>query len=351
MQSDEILQPAPIVWTTWVRRPAWTRATLTSMTLHMLVLLMLAVTATSSRRGGPRQTETQLTVVLDSQTNPEDMYSDETDGESDVEQAPVEFVPGGGEEAAESESFVEDTPPVDVADALPSKDVPQNSGPPGSGVGADPRNMIAGRRTSTVPKGGRARTSVFSIEAEGSKFLYVFDHSGSMGGSGHSPLASAKAELKASLADLGETHQFQIIFYNEKTTVFPLAGVAGRLVMGNPANKARAMKFIDGIIADGGTRHEDALLEALKFGPDVIFFLTDADQPELSPNQLARIRKANRSGASINTIEFGLGPRISNDNFLSQLARDNDGQYIYHDSTQLKRLSDARGAGAQNRRP
>ncbi|MGE0605993.1 MAG: hypothetical protein AB7O62_02625 [Pirellulales bacterium] len=351
MQPDETLEPAPIVWTTWVSRPAWTRASLTSLLLHMLVLLLLAVTATAVRRGGPQQTVTQLTIVLDSQTDPEDLYSDEQDGESDAEQAPVEIVPGGGEEASESEDFVEDTPPVDVADALPSLDVPQASGPPGTGVGPDPRAMATGRRVSTVPKGGRARTSVYNIEAEGSKFMYVFDHSGSMGGSGHSPLASAKAELKASLSDLGDTHQFQIIFYNEKTTIFPLAGVAGRLVMGNNSNKARAAKFIDGIIADGGTRHEDALLEALQYGPDVIFFLTDADQPELSPNQLARIRRANRSGASINTIEFGLGPRISNDNFLSQLARDNDGQYMYYDTTQLKRLSDARGAGPRNPRP
>ena len=80
--------------------------------------------------------------------------------------------------------------------------------------------------------------------------------------------------------------------------------------------------------------------------------LGDADQPELSPSQLARIRKANRSGASINTIEFGLGPKISNDNFLARMARDNGGEYVYHDVTQFKgRLSDARAAGANKLRP
>ncbi len=83
------------------------------------------------------------------------------------------------------------------------------------------------------PLGGRARTSLYGIEADGYKFIYVFDRSGSMGGSGrNTPLSSAKANLLASLESLGDTHQFQIIFYNEKPTMFALAGHPDRLVFG-----------------------------------------------------------------------------------------------------------------------
>jgi hypothetical protein len=153
-----------------------------------------------------------------------------------------------------------------------------------------------------------------------------------MGGSGkNTPLTSAKANLLASLESLGDTHQFQIIFYNEKPTMFALAGHPDRLVFGNSANKTTAAQFVRGIVADGGTRHEEALWMALKLQPDVIFFLTDADQPELSPAQLEKIHKANNGRCSINTIEFGLGPPIHNDNFLVRLARENNGKYTYVD--------------------
>ena len=153
-----------------------------------------------------------------------------------------------------------------------------------------------------------------------------------MGGSGrNTPLSSAKANLLASLESLGETHQFQIIFYNEKPTMFALAGHADRLVFGNAENRETARQFVTGMTADGGTRHEEALWMALRLQPDVIFFLTDADQPEISPSQLEKIERANNGRTSINTIEFGLGPQIQTENFLMRLARENNGKYTYVD--------------------
>ena len=91
------------------------------------------------------------------------------------------------------------------------------------------------------------------------------------------------------------------------------------------------MSFVRNITADGGTRHEEALWMALRLHPDVIFFLTDADQPELTASQLERIERANSGGCSINTIEFGMGAQTRTNNFLAQLARDNRGQYRYID--------------------
>ena len=76
-------------------------------------------------------------------------------------------------------------------------------------------------------RGGYARTGVFGVIGEGHKFVYVFDRSGSMDGHGGAPLAAAKAELIASLKDLGQMHQFQIIFYNEQPRIFSPTGVAG----------------------------------------------------------------------------------------------------------------------------
>jgi hypothetical protein len=226
----------------------------------------------------------------------------------------------------------DDKPPVDITAALPkaSDAAGPASGEPGSVTGAG--GFTRGPGASTTVKGGRARVRVFGVEAEGQKFVYVFDRSGSMGGSGrNSPLNAAKAELFASLESLGDAHQFQIIFYNEQPTIFALAGQPGKLVFGTEQNKLSAQRFVRGIVADGGTRHLEALELALKLHPDVIFFLTDADQPELSPAQLAHINRINGGSCSINAIEFGLGPEIGDDNFLVRLARENGGRHTYID--------------------
>jgi hypothetical protein len=181
---------------------------------------------------------------------------------------------------------------------------------------------------------GAARTGVFGVSGVGYKFVYVFDRSGSMDGHGGAPLASAKRELIQSLRELDKTHQFQIIFYNENPRVFAPSGGEGRLAFGTDQNKRLAERFVGGITADGATHHEDALSMALRMRPDVIFFLTDADEPTLSAKQLARIAQLNH-GTSINAIEFGYGPQGDSNNFLVRLARENGGQHVYVDVSQL----------------
>jgi hypothetical protein len=181
---------------------------------------------------------------------------------------------------------------------------------------------------------GAARTGVFGVSGVGYKFVYVFDRSGSMDGHGGAPLASAKRELVHSLRELEKTHQFQIIFYNENPRIFAPSGGEGRLAFGTEQNKRLAERFVGGITADGATQHEEALTMALRMRPDVIFFLTDADEPSLSAKQLARIAQQNH-GTSINAIEFGYGPQGDSNNFLVRMARQNGGQHVYVDVSQL----------------
>lgn len=183
-------------------------------------------------------------------------------------------------------------------------------------------------------RGGTARTSVFGAVGEGRKFAYVFDRSGSMDGHGGAPLRAAKSELTASLDDLKSTHQFQIVFYNEHPRAFSPTGQAGRLVFGTEQNKNLARRFVGSITADGATRHEEALEVALKMVPDVIFFLTDADEPRLTSAQLARIARLNH-GTTIHAIEFGYGPQGDPDNFLVKLARHSGGTHVYVNVAQL----------------
>jgi hypothetical protein len=175
-------------------------------------------------------------------------------------------------------------------------------------------------------------TSLFGVEAQGNNFAYVFDRSGSMGDPDAKPLRAAKAELLRSLAALGDLQQFQIIFYNEEPILMRLAAQPGRLVLATDANKAHAADHLARITAGGGTGHEEALSAALRLHPDVLYFLTDADEPALSEEQLERIRKLNDALTKVYTIEFGRGPKQSGaGNFIERLAKENGGEYRYVD--------------------
>ena len=198
-----------------------------------------------------------------------------------------------------------------------------------------PRRPQPSRRPARGPiGGGYARTGIFGALGEGRKFAYVFDRSGSMDGHAGAPLSAAKRELIASLNDLGQTQQFQIIFYNEQPRIFNPSGISGRLVFGTDQNKYLAQKFVGSITAFGNTRHEEALALALRMSPDVVFFLTDADEPRMTAAELARIARLN-PGATINTIEFGYGTPLDRDNFLVKLAQQNGGTHVYVDVSKL----------------
>ena len=128
-------------------------------------------------------------------------------------------------------------------------------------------------------------------------------------------------------------HQFQIIFYNERPVLFNPTGTPGRLAFATEGNKAAGDRFIESVAAEGGTAHEEALKLAIRLQPDVIFFLTDADDPKLTPAQLEKIRRL-AAGIIINAIEFGPGPKPAEASFLVGSARQNGGGYAYVDVSQ-----------------
>jgi len=227
---------------------------------------------------------------------------------------------------------------------LPQTNGPQlpqaaaNLGLPGDGEGVPGAGELtqgSGTRGGLAGK-GQATLNVFGVKGTGSRFVYVFDRSLSMSGYQGRPLAAAKRELIKSLTSLGSVHQFQIVFYNEEPRLFNTRpGQPPQLVFATDENKERAESYVSSITADGGTQHMDALLKALSMSPDVIFFLTDADDPKLSDADLQRLRQRNRAGVVINCIEYGSGASQGENNFLKRLAAQNRGQHAYVDVSKL----------------
>ena len=251
-----------------------------------------------------------------------------------------------GESTLGGESAADGGPGLPGADAAPvellsgmvsvgegggggSGDVEQAAGGFGLGSGG---SKLGG--SGSMPQ---AKTSVFGIEGLGSRFLYIFDRSSSMNGYGGLPMANAKNELIKSLQSLGKVHQFQLIFYNETPMAYgQLAGASG-MISGTDENKRMAIGYVRRMVPDGGTEHLSAIRLGLSMAPDVIYFLTDADEPGVTGREMEDlVDRAGNTGTVIHTIQFGTESNPSGNSWMAQLAKATGGKYRYLDVTTFK---------------
>lgn len=257
-------------------------------------------------------------------------------------------VGGGGDNATEettssdAEPSTNALPDADAAPMIPGVGLPKavtSSGAAKATTNAISATGATRRLGPTGGKGGSAATAVFGTIGEGQRFVYVFDRSSSMRATNmdRDPFTAAKRELLASIANLGDIHQFGVVFYNHEQTIFGSASGSGvRMYFAKKENRVLAERFISSVGAQGATKHLPALKLALEARPDVIFFLTDADDPVLTEQDLRQIKGWN-AGTVINAVQFGYGPKQSTDGFLEILTEENGGMYRYVDVQQLPR--------------
>ena len=299
------------------RLPAW----LMSLLLHSGLVILLGLILRSSPTGAAIEPSRAAGIVLASRTDQQVKYYTEAD---------TEQTPDQSQQDTQNDTLAnEDQVTVEPLDVLPPLDGLIGAGAPSSEHLPDAASFTKGR---PAPKriGGSVQTSIFGLSGTGTKFVYVFDRSGSMSDFDGRPLLAAKAELIASLRELDDIHQFQIIFYNERPFPFSPDGEIPHLHWADDRGKTLGERFVRQVVATGGTRHLKALEMAIRLAPDVIFFLTDAKEPQLTAVELDRIRRINgRFGVSIFAIEFGYGLDPGRDNFLRRLARQNGGRHQY----------------------
>ncbi len=301
------------------RLPAW------AASLGMHVAIFLAILTLVRAPGGNEQEEPfrEVGIVL------REASAEPFETQSSVESEPVQ-----------------PTPEASVNIANESNEVAQQESPFAnllSDLAAQASESLASANEAGSPSGkpiqsilppGQVRVSVFGVEGTGSRFVYAFDRSISMRGA---PLDSAKRQLIASLDSMTSVNQFQILFFNHRISTFDLTGGQRRVAYATDDNKERAVQYVSRIIADGSTDRYAALAQALSFGPDAVFFLSDADSPMTSTHVNRIINRSGSQGATINTIEFGQGPQRKEGNFLIELANQTGGQYGYVDTLRLGR--------------
>ena len=315
-----------------------------SLAFHGLLLLVLALVLGYQPVVTGVSTDRTATVGIVLKTEHEDrtLYESADNASKDQDK------PAGDPTAAHTENPNAATNTLSELSALvssnsaadiPTLDSTLVGAPPSSGDGKSGLENITdgiagaqGIPSGTFGQFGRGTVSCFNTTGEGSRFSFVFDRSGSMGGPGFSPIMAAKAELMRALQSLQSNQQFQIIFYNERASIFS----PKRLLLATDQNRREAMTFLAAMTADGGTNHKEALHMAIAQHPDVIFFLTDADEPPLSAAELSEIKR-NATGTQINAIQFGDGEDPGRTNFLKRLAEQNGGQYIYVNIRSLRK--------------
>lgn len=307
------------------RRPvsAW----MMSLLMHAALVVLLTVSWKLAPQQAQVEPDRQVGIVLVHQQAGEREYTDpnaddSANDDAASDQATQDAMPGPSDL------------PADLTEVLPGAAAITAGGMAESILDATKLTGDGMQRPGATDAHGTS-TEVFGITGVGTKFVYVFDRSGSMANFNGRPLQAAKMELTQSLDDLDSIHQFQIIFYNERPKIFERVPGRAELVWGDTEGKSLAREFVARISATGGTEHLAALKRALDMRPDVVFFLTDADEPQLTFNELERVRRWNR-GSVIHAIEFGAGPKFSRSNFLMKLASQNGGQHAYVDVRLLR---------------
>jgi von Willebrand factor type A domain len=152
--------------------------------------------------------------------------------------------------------------------------------------------------------------------------VYVVDRSISMGF--HGALARARLEVLASLRRLAPSTRFQIIAYNREAEPMGVDGRYG-LLTADPDTLRKVAASVTALLATGSTDHGRALRRAISFHPDLIYFLTDADDVSLDDVRTVTLLAKRRT--VIHTIELIGGGAARTDGPLQRLAADNGGTY------------------------
>ena len=318
-----------------------------SLATHALLLLIFAVTLHSWQRPpvgfqeGEETREVGIVVKQDGDSPNAIIPGEHRDGDTSVTSV-------DGQVSYDNSApgrVTSDEPPVETS--LPKSDSMGRIGPgvslPGGLAVPDPRQPVKSKGGHRAPAsgtvGGTAGAAFMGTRDQASKVIFVVDASGSM--MVQNSMQVAKSALISSIQSLQENQQFLIIFYDDKPSVLNLKSVEKpQLYSATEIHKTLARQKIAGVQPGTGTQHVPALELALRLRPDVIFFLTDAQEPAIHPGEMEHLKQMNTQKTRIHCIEFGVGQEISEkvfpNNFLRKLSRQNGGTYRYYDVTKFR---------------
>lgn len=281
------------------------------------------------------QTEpSNQTLVAVTQTEPDQVFNQPSDPTSVVDQETPSTGTIRKTSMTASDAHVTDLP-TDVATTNPRGGQSARVGAAGNGDGQG-TGQGEGDGTGNGGTGGNQNgTRFFGIFTRAKRIVYVIDASESM--LQHNAMEVARQNLLSSLSELTPGSQFQIVFFNIVNHSMTREGEKFKLLPATSVNLRQAKRFLTGIQPEAGTDRYSAVTYALTLQPDIIFLLTDADEPAMSAKELYEIQRSNKRKTSVHVVEFGVGADLRSDSFLKKLTRQNNGEHFYHDLTRDQR--------------
>lgn len=169
--------------------------------------------------------------------------------------------------------------------------------------------------------GGGGGSKFFGVEAQGSRFAYIVDVSGSMQGI---KIAQLKQNLQETIGGLLEHMSFVVMCFSSDKQAL---GGRERWTSANDAAKKWAKVKIDEINANGGTNPQSSFeaIFALTPRPDAIYFMTDG---QFDPTVADTIAFLNRTGKKVPVHCITFGDR-SAEELMRRIASESGGTYTH----------------------
>jgi hypothetical protein len=170
----------------------------------------------------------------------------------------------------------------------------------------------------------KASTEFFGIGGYGQTFVYVVDCSDSMNDRGK--FERARYELLKSIEQLSSEQRYYVIFYN--SGAFPMDAEKPQLA--SKENIAKTMEWINLVEPTGGTNPLPALMMALDFQPDAIYFLSDG---QFDPGTIQVLRNRNHQNLRLHIKQVPIHTIAFLDRFaeglMRMIARNSGGEYKF----------------------
>lgn len=215
-------------------------------------------------------------------------------------------------------------PPAPVVVARPAAS--EVTGPGATAVPRSARAVSTGRSGAPGAGSDKPGTGVGgalpALPLSATRVVYVLDRSISMGQGG--ALGTACRQVLASLRALPHGSVFQIVLFNGLAEPLRLGDRPAVLLPADEATLREVEASFRWLQATGTTRPAEALRRGLRFRPQVIYFLTDAD--DLAPQEVTRLSRETLGRTVIHAVELSdraaaqLGP-------LGELAAATGGTY------------------------
>ncbi len=200
-----------------------------------------------------------------------------------------------------------------------------------------------GSDMSSLGAAGGAGASFFGLEAQGRRFVYIIDVSGSMDSDAfdnYSRLEVTRSELARSVSGLLETSEFAVLlFARDAGSLY-----ARRWIPATDRNKIDARSRIASIATDDvrrwginrpqGTDPRDAFEDAYRLRPlpDAIYFMTDGEFDEAVIEFIANLnRRANLPVHCVLFTEPDSSVQANSEPRMREIARQSGGRYTLVD--------------------